>query len=399
MEYSFSENARALKPSAIREILKMSSTPGIIPFSAGNPSPEAFPAQQVAQITDRLLKEDPIAALQYSITEGYAPLREALLAYMKNNHHVSRAFDDILITAGAQQVMSLAATALCGQGDTILCEDPSFVGSLNALKLCGANVIGIPMQEDGLDLSALEEAVKTNSNVKLLYIIPNFQNPTGITTSLEKRRGIYALAKKYGFLILEDNPYGDLYFTENVLPSIKSLDEDGIVLYAGSFSKVLSPGLRVGFCIAPQPLIAKFTAIKQTQDVHSNILAQMIAYHFITDYDFNAHLKHLRALYTKKAALCLQKAEECLMPEITYNRVTGGLFMWCTLPEQIDMHAFCTRAITEYNVAVVPGNAFAVNPQNPSKNFRVNYSTPTDEQIIRGMDALKKLKDAMLSDT
>lgn len=397
MEYSFSENARALKPSAIREILKMSAAPGIIPFSAGNPSPEAFPSREVAQITQKLFAKDPIAALQYSVTEGYTPLRETLKAYMQQNHDSFKGFDDILITAGAQQVMSLAAAALCGAGDTILCEEPSFVGSINALKLSGASLTGIPMQEDGLDLAALEEAAKTNKNVKLLYIIPNFQNPTGITTSLKKRRAIYALAKKYGFLILEDNPYGDLYFTEESLPSIKSMDTDGIVLYAGSFSKVLSPGLRVGFCIAPQPLIAKFTAIKQTQDVHSNILAQMIAYHFMTDYDFAAHLKRLRALYKEKAALCRKKAEECLMPEITCSRVTGGLFLWCALPPQIDMQDFCTRAIREYRVAVVPGSAFLTDPQKPCQNFRVNYSTPTDEQIISGMDALKLLKNAMLS--
>lgn len=397
MEYSFSENARALKPSAIREILKMSAAPGIIPFSAGNPSPEAFPSREVAQITQKLFEEDPIAALQYSVTEGYTPLRATLKTYMAAKHGVFHEFDDILITAGAQQVMSLAATALCSPGDTIFCEEPSFVGSINALKLSGANLVGIPMQEDGLDLSALEEAAKANKNVKLLYIIPNFQNPTGITTSLEKRRAIYALAKKYGFLILEDNPYGDLYFSEKPLPSIKSFDEEGIVLYAGSFSKVLSPGLRVGFCIAPKPLIAKFTAIKQTQDVHSNILAQMIAYHFMTDYDFTAHLDRLRALYREKAALCRKKAEECLMPEITCSSVTGGLFLWCALPPKIDMQDFCSRAISQYSVAVVPGSAFLTDPQKPCQNFRVNYSTPTNEQIINGMDALRLLKDAMLS--
>ena len=398
MEYSFSDNARALKPSAIREILKMSAAPGIIPFSAGNPSPEAFPSREVAQITQKIFEEEPIAALQDSVTEGYTPLREALKAYMQANHGAGKEADDILITAGAQQAMSLAATALCGAGDTILCEEPSFVGSVNALKLSGARLAGIPMEEDGLNLSALEEAAKTNKNVKLLYIIPNFQNPTGITTSLEKRRAIYALAKKYGFLILEDNPYGDLYFTGEGLPPIKSMDTDGIVLYAGSFSKVLSPGLRVGFCLAPRPLIAKFTAIKQTQDVHSNILAQMIAYHFMTDYDFAAHLERLRALYKAKAALCRQKAEECLLPEITCSRVTGGLFLWCALPEKIDMQEFCSRAIGQYSVAVVPGSAFLTDPQKPCRNFRVNYSTPTDEQIIAGMDALKQLKDAMLSE-
>lgn len=396
MEYSFSENARELKPSAIREILKLSAAPGIVPFSAGNPSPEAFPAREVAEITSKLLAEDPIAALQYSVTEGYAPLRETLKAYMRQKHDSFKDFDDILITAGAQQVMSLAACALCGPGDTILCEEPSFVGSINALKLTGADLAGIPMEADGVNLAALEEAAKTKKNVKLFYSIPNFQNPTGITTSLEKRRAIYALAKKYGFLVLEDNPYGDLSFTGESLPNIKSMDSDGIVVYAGSFSKILSPGLRVGYCIAPQPLIAKFTAIKQTQDVHSNILAQMIAHRFMTEYDFSAHLKRLRSLYRQKAEFCEQKAEECLMPEISFSRPAGGLFLWCALPEAIHMPEFCTRAVREYKVAVVPGTAFLTDDKKPCQNFRINYSTPTKEQILCGMEGLKQLKDAML---
>ncbi len=395
MEYIFTPAADKLKPSAIREILKLSAAPNIIPFSAGNPSPEAFPVDKVKEIINDIMAKNPIGALQYSVTEGYVPLRDYLKKYMREKYTVGADGDDLIITCGAQQVMSLAAIALAGAGDTILCEDPSFVGSLNALKLSGASVVGVKTDKDGINIEALEEAVKTNKNVKLLYVIPNFQNPTGITTSLEKRKAIYALAKKYKFLIIEDNPYGELYFDQAPPQAIKSMDTDGLVIYAGSFSKVLAPGLRVGWCIAPKTLIAKFTALKQTQDVHSNILAQMIAYEFITKYDFEAHLEYLRELYTKKAALCIEKMKEHLLPEIEFEVPQGGLFAWCKLPKEIDMQEFCTRSVKELGVAVVPGSAFAVD-EKPNGHFRINYSTPTDEQIIKGMALLEQLKKDML---
>ena len=395
MDYYFTPQADKLKPSAIREILKLSSAPDIIPFSAGNPSPEAFPTETVEKITAEILKENPIGALQYSVTEGYMPLRDYLKKYMQEKYQTGTDDDDILITCGAQQVMSLSANALAGVGDTILCESPSFVGSLNALKLSGANLVGIPMEEDGMDINALEKAIEENDNIRLLYIIPNFQNPTGITTSLEKRKKIYNLAKKHNFLIVEDNPYGDLYFDEAPPATIKSMDTDGIVIYAGSFSKVLAPGLRVGWCIAPKSLIAKFTAIKQTQDVHSNILAQMIAYKFITEYDFEGHLEKLRALYIKKAKLCFDLIDEHLAPEIEFQKAKGGLFAWCKLPENVDMPAFCTQAVKEFKTAIVPGSAFDIAPCK-NQYFRINYSTPTNEQIIKGMANLEELKNQAL---
>ena len=387
MDYVFAPAADKLKPSAIREILKLSSAPGIIPLSAGNPAPEAFPVDAVREITRQLLAEDPIKMLQYSVTEGVPELKEMLRAQLKNDGLMSEN-DEILITCGAQQVMSLAATAMAGYGDVILSEEPSFVGSLNALKLSGARVMGIPMQDDGLDVEKLEETLKTEKNVKLLYVIPNFQNPTGITTSWAKREAIYALAKKYGILIIEDNPYGELYFGEKPPKAIKTMDRDGQVIYAGSFSKVLAPGIRVGYCVAPKELIAKFTAIKQTQDVHTNVLAQWVACTFLKNYDFSAHLEKLRAIYTKKAALCLAEMDKNLAPDIRFTRPAGGLFTWCTLPDDVDMLAFVQKAIKEYSVAVVPGTAFSVVEGTVSHAFRINYSTPTDQQLIDGMAKL-----------
>ena len=305
MDYQFSDRVLALKPSIIREILKNSSDPSVIPFSAGNPAPEAFPAKEIAEISQAILSETPIAALQYSITEGYTPLRETISAYMKSHHQIGREFDDIIVTSGAQQVMNLASKVLCNEEDVIICEAPSFIGSLNTFRSIKTRLRGISMEEDGMNMQELEQALKEEPNARMIYTIPNFQNPSGITMSLEKRKKMYQLAKQYGAIILEDNPYGDLRVSGTHVPAIKSFDEDGIVIYAGSFSKVISPGMRVGFTIAPKPIVQKMVVCKQADDVHTNILAQMICNMLMTDYDYDGHLEKLRAIYRKRTQLML----------------------------------------------------------------------------------------------
>ncbi len=387
MNYTFADNINGLKPSAIREILKLSSQPGIIPFSAGNPAGEAFPAEEIAEISNAVLLNDPAMALQYSVTEGYAPLREYMADYMKKKYSVGTEDDEIIITSGAQQVMNLVTKVFVNTGDTIICEDPSFIGSLNAFRSFGANLVGVPVQADGIDINALEEAIKTSNNVRFLYTIPNFQNPSGITMSLEKRKAVYELCKKYGVLILEDNPYGEIRFSGEDIPTIKSMDTDGIVIYAGSFSKVLSPGMRVGYAIANKEIIAKLTVCKQTDDVHTTLWSQIISHKFLTEYDFEAHLEKIRAIYRRKANLCMQLADEHLKPMVDYYPVEGGLFLWCKLPEKVDMMDFTMKAL-ENKVAVVPGTAFSVDTTAKSDRIRINYSTPSDEQIINGMEIL-----------
>ncbi|MBQ6624201.1 MAG: PLP-dependent aminotransferase family protein, partial [Clostridia bacterium] len=205
MEYIFSNRISSLKPSAIREILKATSQPGVIPFAAGNPSVEAFPIEEVKKISEEILRENPVAALQYGISEGYQPLRNRIMSYMKEKHNVSRDFDNIIITSGAQQVMDLTTKIFINEGDTVVCETPSFIGSLNCFRSYKANLCGVPVESDGMNIEKLEEALKNNKNVKFIYTIPNFQNPSGITMSLEKRKAVYELAKKYNVLILEDN--------------------------------------------------------------------------------------------------------------------------------------------------------------------------------------------------
>lgn len=387
MEYRFSDRVLTLKPSAIREIFKYAADPTYISLSAGNPAPEAFPAEALAGISAKLMAENPILALQYSTTEGYPPLRAHLTEYMRTHHNVGRDFDDILITSGAQQIMDLFTKSVVNEGETILCEAPSFIGSLNDFRSYRANLVGIPMDTDGMNMEALEAALKTEKNVKFIYTIPNFQNPSGITMSLEKRKTLYALAKQYGVMILEDNPYGDLYYTGEPLPTIKSFDEDGIVLYAGSFSKVISPGMRVGYAIGPKPVLQKMTVCKQGQDVHTNIWSQVLCHRFMTEFDYDAHLAGLRALYTEKRRLLLGLMEKNLAPHITWDPFDGGLFAWCHLPQGVDMNAFVQKALSK-KVCVVPGTAFLTDDSAPCDAFRINFSTPTDEQLTRGIELL-----------
>lgn len=390
MEYIFSDRVSNLKPSAIREIFKYASDPEVVSLSAGNPSPDAFPAKAIEEISAKVLSENPINILQYGVTEGYAPLRKHLMEYMKKEHGTGNDNDDILITTGAQQIMDLCTKALVNEGDTVIVEAPSFIGSLNTFRSYNAKLVGVTVEPDGMNIAELEEKLRANPDTKFIYTIPNFQNPSGVTMSLEKRKKVYELAKKYGVLIIEDNPYGDLRYSGEFVPNIKSFDTEGIVIYAGSMSKVISPGMRVAYCICPKPIFQKLVVCKQSNDVHTNVWAQYVCDEFITKYDFNAHLKTLRDIYTKKAQFCMELLDKYCAPAITYNKIDGGLFIWCDLEKRIDMPKFCKEAVLN-KVCVVPGNAFLTDENEECHSFRINFSTPTDEQLEKGIKILGEL--------
>lgn len=387
MKYQFSQKIDSLQPSAIREILKATADPSVISFAAGNPAPEAFPVETVQKIAAEILQENPVLALQYSVTEGYTPLRDRLAVHVKERYGIGQDFDQVLVVSGAQQGICLTAHCLVDDGDTIICESPSFIGSLNAFRSFRSQLVGVEMDDDGINIEKLEAALKANPRTKFIYTIPNFQNPTGITMSLEKRKEVYRLALQYGVMILEDNPYGELRIKGEPVPTIKSLDTEGIVIYCGSFSKVLSPGLRVGYVVAPREIVAKLTVAKQCADVHTTILSQLICDKFLAEYDFDAHIKGLQDIYRKKANLMIGEIDKKFNPAVSHTDPEGGLFLWCTLPEGADMMAFCQAAV-ENRVAVVPGTAFLTDESEPTRSVRLNYSTPTDEQIVKGIDIL-----------
>ena len=396
MEYKFSDKVSGLKASAIREILKFTSDPEVISFAAGNPAPEAFPKERIAELSAELLRDDPILAMQYSVTEGYTPLRDFLKEWLGSKGCFHSEFDELIVTSGGQQANELSCKVLLNEGDTLICESPSFIGSLNAFRSYNVNLVGVDMEDDGINLEKLEEALKTQPNVKVLYLIPNFQNPTGRTMSLAKRKAVYELACRYDFIILEDDPYGELRFAGKNVPTIKSMDTEGRVIYSSTFSKLISPGFRTGFVSAPAPIVQKIVVCKQVSDVHSNIWAQVLCHLFMTTIDREAHFNKLRGIYKEKCDLMCSFIENDFSKKISYIKPEGGLFIWCTLPDNCDMNAFCTKAVQEYKIAVVPGNSFSIKEDEVSHSFRLNYSTPTNEQIKKGMEILARMTREML---
>ena len=390
----FSDKVAGVAPSAIREILKFTADPEVISFAAGNPAPEAFPTQKISEISAQIFKEEPINALQYSVTEGYPKLRKWLEDDLRAKN-IYKDGDMLIVTAGAQQAIEVTAKILCNEGDVIICENPSFIGSLNSFRSYGVKLIGVSMDEQGMKPDELEAVLKANPKTKFIYTIPNFQNPTGNTTTLERRKEVLALAKKYGVYVLEDNPYGALRFAGEDVTCYKELDDNKNVIYAGTFSKVLAPGLRVGYLCADAELVSKAVVGMQTSTVHTNIWAQILAYRFVTEVDFNAHLKGLQEIYRGKYQRMADALAANLPDYVQLSKPQGGLFIWATIPDKYDMNKFCVEAVKR-KVAVVPGNAFNADENEISHSFRINFSTPTNEQIDKGCEILGKCAKELL---
>lgn len=389
MGISVSEKFANMKPSATREILKATSDPSVIAFAGGSPAVDAFPCEEVKRVSAEILEENPVSALVYGVSEGYEPLRQTVREWLKKRNNIGTDDDTIIITAGGTQVMDITTRIMTNPGDTIICEEPSFIGSLNAFRSHGCKLKGVPIDSDGMNIEALEKAIKECPDAKFIYTIPNFQNPGGTTLSLEKRKAMYRLAKENGLLILEDDPYGNLRVDGEDVPSIKSLDTDGIVIYAGSFSKILAPGIRVAYAVVPNYLAQAFTIGKQVSDVHTGVLNQMIVERWFEEYDVDAHIEEIRKIYRKKLNLmcdCLDK--NC--PEINYVRPQGGLFLWAKLPDNVDMLDYCKRLV-EKKVAVVPGTAFMIDDEAPCHYIRMNFSTPSDENIVKGVEIMAQV--------
>ncbi len=382
------ERVKSLKASAIREIFKIVGQPGMISMAGGIPSPSVFPTEAFAKISEDILANNGTSALVYGVTEGYKPLIEKVEAINKKKN-IGRDFDTTIITTGAQQAIDLACKAYVNEGEGIIVEDPSFIGSLNSFRSYNAKLYGAPVLEDGIDTEKVEEILKAQ-NIKLIYVIPTFQNPTGITMSLEKRKKLLELAEKYDCYILEDNPYGDLRFTGEDIPTIKSMDENGRVIYVGSFSKTLAPGLRVGFAVAHADVMDRIVVVKQVNDVHTTLLTQMMVDRFLEEYDFDEQIKKGCDLY-KSQCECMLNAMDKYFPEgVLYTRPEGGIFLWVTLPEGVNTNDLLLKCV-EKKVAFVPGNSFMIDIEKPVNTFRLNYSTMSNENIEIGIQRIAEI--------
>ena len=371
--------------SAIREIFKVIAQPGMISFAGGNPAPEALPDGPVSELAQYVLAKDGKAILQYGATEGYAPFLESLKAYVQDQLRVS--VPAVLPVTGSTQAMDLLCKALLDPGDTVLVENPSFLGNLQCLKLYQANLVPVESDGDGLLPSDLEEKIR-RYRPKLLYTIPTFQNPTGKTLPEDRRRAVAELANEYGMIVAEDDPYRDLRYEGVPCRSIKSFDQNGWVMFLGSFSKIISPGLRVGFIAGDAGIIRKCTVGKQSTDVHTANLNQAIVDQYLRRNLLPDHISSICEGYGAKMRRMLRCLEQ--FPEgVSFTRPQGGLFIWAELPEGMDTVKLLSAAV-EKKVAYVPGTYFCVDGGHMN-TLRLNFSNSTPEQIETGMSVLNNL--------
>lgn len=378
-----------MKPSAIRETGKLiAARPGCISFAAGLPSPELIPVEKVREITDMILREKGATALQYGPTKGYDPLIEKIVGIMGEKNVVVTP-ENIQITTGSQQAISFSAMMFIDKGDTIITENPSYLGALAAFKPFECNIKGIDVDEDGMKLDQLEAVLEEDNKVKMIYVVPNFSNPTGRTWSLEKRRKLLEIACKYDLPIIEDNPYGEIRFEGEDLPTIKSLDKDNRVIYLGSFSKIFCAGLRVGWICADKDIINKYEMIKQGADLQSNQLAQMQVDEFLNHYDMKVQIKEIIDGYKVKRDLMCSLIDKKFPSTVKRTNPEGGMFVWLELPEGIDASQLLKKAL-EMNVGFVPGGPFFPGGGHDN-TIRLNYSTMSENQIVEGIGLLGEL--------
>lgn len=392
--HRYAQRTRTVKSSAIRELLKLTQRPEVISFAGGLPAPELFPVREFQDACNTVLRESGATALQYGQTEGYTPLRE-MIARNVQRYGIEASAENVLVTSGSQQALDLVAKLLINRGDRILVESPTYLGALQAFNLLGAEYVSVPTDNDGIRTDLLEEALR--SGPKFMYLLPNFQNPAGVTMSLSRRKELVYLSNKYGIPILEDDPYGQLRFEGEHLPPLFVLDrgnmrpddhyQNGNVIYLSTFSKTLAPGLRLGWIVAPPDVISKLVQIKQGTDLHTSTFTQMVAYEVARNGFLDEHVRTIRSVYKERRDVMLKSLEECCPPGITWTHPEGGLFLWMTLPEGLDCRELFHTAVRN-NVAFVPGDSFFAEEGSGTRNLRLNFSNAKPEQIRIGIRRL-----------
>ena len=386
MRMKFANRIDSLRASDIREILKITQRAEVISFAGGLPAPELFPVEEMKQISRLLMEESGRVALQYSTTEGYEPLRQKIAARIGRKFQTQASAEEVMITSGSQQALDFTGKLFLDAGDVVLCESPTYLAAISAFRAYQPEFIDVPTDDDGMIIEELERILATTDNVKLVYVIPDFQNPTGRTWSRERRRRFIETVSRYGVAVLEDNPYGELRFEGEILPSIKSMDREGLVIGTGTFSKTFCPGMRIGWLVAAPPVIEKYVLIKQGADLCTSLRNQMEIDLFMERFDFEGNLVRLTELYRQRRN-AMVAALEAMMPEgVSFTRPQGGLFLWVTLPERIKAIDLLKRCL-EQNVAFVPGDSFFPNG-GVENTLRLNYSNMPEDRIREGVARL-----------
>lgn len=389
MKLKFAERMSYLKASEIREILKVTEQDDVISFAGGLPAPELFPVDEIKEIHRIVLEEAGTKALQYTTTEGYAPLREWIAGRMNERLATSFDKDNILITHGSQQGLDLSGKVFLDEGDIVLCESPTYLAAISAFKAYGCSFIEIPTDEYGMDMKVLENILSNTPRVKLIYVIPTFQNPTGKTWNLERRKKLAELSARYEVAVVEDNPYGELRFEGESLPSIKSFDRIGNVLCTGSFSKIFCPGFRIGWIAGDKEIIRKYVLVKQGTDLQCNTFAQMTIAEYLKRYDIDRHIGKIIEVYRKRRNVAVECIERYFPKYIKFTRPEGGLFTWIELPEGVSARDILEKCL-EKKIAFVPGGSFYPN-ENKENTFRINYSNMSEEKIKKGLQTVGEI--------
>ena len=387
MAIRFAERTNNMEGSAIRELLKLTQRPEVISFAGGMPAPELFPVDAMIDVSRQVLEENGRVAMQYTTTEGYAPLREHLAKRMNDKLNTNVVADDLLITNGSQQCLDFIGKIFLDKDDIVLCESPSYLGAINAFNAYQPKFIDVPTDENGMIMEELEKILEENDRVKFIYVIPDFQNPSGRTWPLERRKKFMEIVNKYEIPVAEDNPYGELRYEGEYLPSLKSMDTKGLVMFLGTLSKVLSPGYRIGWVAASPEILAKFNVIKQAADLQASTISQMEMAKFFDVYDVDAHVEKLREVYGHRRNVMLDAMKEHFPEGVTYTYPNGGLFTWVILPEGIDASVLQKEKALPHNVAFVPGEPFFPNGGHVN-TFRMNYSNMPDDKIEEGIRLL-----------
>jgi 2-aminoadipate transaminase len=400
--HRFAQRTRTIKSSAIRELLKLTQRPDVISFAGGLPATSVFPVERFERACRKVLADSGPSSLQYSTTEGYLPLRE-MVANNLRRYGILATPDNVMITSGSQQALDLIAKLLINRGDRILVEAPTYLGALQAFNVFGAEYVSVSTDHDGLRTELLEDALR--SGPKFMYILPNFQNPGGVTLSLQRREELVFLADKYGIPIIEDDPYGQLRYEGDHIAPLVVLDRVnlrrdngytlGNVIYLSTFSKTLAPGLRLGWIVAPVEVISKLVQLKQGADLHTSTFNQMVAYEVARDNFLDEHVRLIRNVYRERRDVMLKALHENFPPEVTWTHPQGGLFLWVTMPEGTNCQQMLKAAVEEH-VAFVPGDCFYPGEGIGLNNLRLNFSNATPEQIKEGIGRLALVVRAQL---
>jgi 2-aminoadipate transaminase len=391
----YARRTKGITSSQIRELLKVAQRPGMISFAGGLPAPDVFPIERFEEACHKVLSQQAASALQYGATEGYEALRE-LIANNMARYGIKAQVENVLITSGSQQALDLIGKLFINAGDRVLVEAPTYLGALQAFNVYGAEYVSVPVDDDGLRTDLVEMPLR--SGPKFMYVLPNFQNPAGTTLSEGRRHELVLLADKYGIPIVEDDPYGQLRYEGEHLSPLVVLDREnlrrdngysiGNVIYLSTFSKTLAPGLRLGWIVAPPEIISKLAQLKQGADLHTSTFTQFVAYEVARDGFLDKHVKLIRQVYRERRDVMLQSLSEFFPANVTWTHPHGGLFLWVTLPEGLDMQAIFQSAV-EHNVAFVPGNSFYANDSHEgSRHMRLNFSNAAPEQIREGIGRL-----------